>query len=302
VEGTTTTQLNVRAEPSTASQTLGMLDPFATVQILAKDAGGNWYQILYPAGSEGKGWLTARYVQVPQGQEVPPLAGAPGAESGPSGVVTQQVNVRSGPGTSFEALGTLNPQDTVTLTGKNPDGTWLQVAFSGATGGLGWIAAGYIQSTETGGLPIINERGQTLGTGTPDAVPATPTPTLLPATADGDSASSPAARMAFSPSGAGSLQFSSDISIPEGDAEDWVAFIPYSAPVSIQLDCLGSQDIAAELLRDVDPVPAVHPITCGEQRTLTLAAGASYLLHLHFPLPTSGLQYTRFTLFITSLR
>jgi uncharacterized protein YraI len=300
VEGTTTTQLNVRAEPSTASETLGIIDPFSKVQILAKDAVGSWYQVFYAAGPEGRGWVTAKYVQVPQGQEIPTLAGAPGAPGGPSGVITQQVNVRSGPGTSFEALGTFNPQDSVTLTGKNPDGTWLQVAFNRGPGGFGWVSAGYVEGVDLAPLSIINEEGQLLGTGTPAAVAALATPTLLPAFDDGDSASVPAASMSLSPSGARSLQFSSDISIPEGDAEDWVAFVPYSSLVSIHLDCLGSTGILADLLQDGAPLARIAPLECAEQRILALTPGGNYLLRVHAPRSVPGLHYTQFTLVVST--
>ncbi len=248
VEGTTTTQVNVRSEPSTGSATLGMLDAFSKVQVIAKDAGGNWYQLLYPAAPDGKGWVRAEYIQVPDPAQIPPLSGAPGAGSGYSGTVTQQVNVRSGPGTSFDSLGTLNAQDSVTLTGKNPDGTWLQIAFSAGPQGSGWIAAGFIQSSQAEALPIIGGQGEVVGTGTPAAALPSPTPTVLAAPQDNDSAANPSVNVSFSPSGAGSLQFSSEVSAPEGDAEDWVKFTPYLATVSLRLTCLGSSSDLRRIL------------------------------------------------------
>ncbi len=62
VAGTTSTQLNVRAQPSTASEVLGIIAADQTVQIVGQDPGGNWWQILYEAGADGKGWVTAQYV------------------------------------------------------------------------------------------------------------------------------------------------------------------------------------------------------------------------------------------------
>ena len=50
VEGTTSTQVNVRAEPTTASDVLGIIPPNTKVQIVGKDPGENWWQINYPAG------------------------------------------------------------------------------------------------------------------------------------------------------------------------------------------------------------------------------------------------------------
>lgn len=299
IEGSTTSQLNVRSEPSTASASLGMLDAFSRVQVVAKDAGGNWYQVLYAAGPQGMGWVRAQYVQVPSPEDVPPLAGA---QSGPSGTVTQQVNVRSGPGTSFNALGTLNPQDSVTLTGKNPEGTWLQIAFSAGEGGLAWIAAGYVQSGATAGLPIIGEQGQVLGTGTPEALAPSPTPTVLPAFEDGDSAAAPAADVRFSPSGSGSLQYTSEVSSPTGDREDWIRFTPYLPEVTIELTCLGSADAIAAIFSDGAPLPDLPDLACGVKQLYHLTPGTAYELRVRLPDAAQSLESTRFTLFISTLR
>ncbi|HKJ38243.1 MAG TPA: SH3 domain-containing protein, partial [Anaerolineales bacterium] len=63
VEGTTSTQLNVRAEPSTASEVIGIIAANSKVQIIGKDIGESWWQIAYEAGLDGKGWVTAQYVE-----------------------------------------------------------------------------------------------------------------------------------------------------------------------------------------------------------------------------------------------
>ena len=46
VTGTTSSQLNVRGDPSTSGAPLGMIAPFAQVQIVGKDSSGTWYQII----------------------------------------------------------------------------------------------------------------------------------------------------------------------------------------------------------------------------------------------------------------
>jgi 3-hydroxybutyryl-CoA dehydrogenase/5-formyl-3-hydroxy-2-methylpyridine 4-carboxylate dehydrogenase len=167
--------VNVRATPSAAGTQLAILPPFAPVQIIGVDPNGKWYEIMYPDAPGGTGWVTEEYIYVPQGKDtIPVIGGAPTAESAPSGtpgtpgasasgVVLQQINVRKGPGTQFDALGTLDPQDTVTLTGKSPDGTWLQIQYSGGTG---WVAAAFIDATGVESLPIVGETGAVIGTGT----------------------------------------------------------------------------------------------------------------------------------------
>src|SRR3990170_1739263 len=84
VEGTTTSQVNVRAQPSASSESLGMLGIFTKLQIIGKDSSGGWYQIIYAEGTDGKGWVTAAYVQVENGEGIPVVGATASPGSGPS--------------------------------------------------------------------------------------------------------------------------------------------------------------------------------------------------------------------------
>ena len=75
-----------------ANGVLGMLADSATVQVLAREPAGNWYQIIYDAGEGGRGWIAAQYVRLPDQAVVPNTGGQPMAS------VREQINVRSGPG------------------------------------------------------------------------------------------------------------------------------------------------------------------------------------------------------------
>lgn len=68
VEGITTTQLNVRAQPGKDSASVGMLNIFERVQIFGKDADGGWYRIAY---ADAFGWVSAEYVQVDSSGAIP---------------------------------------------------------------------------------------------------------------------------------------------------------------------------------------------------------------------------------------
>ena len=267
----------MRGEPSTASSALGMIGPNTKVQVIGKDPSGNWVQIVFAQAPTGKGWVTAQYVTVKDMNTVP-VVGAAG--SGASGAIIQQVNVRSGPGTDFNTLGILNPKDVVALTGKDANGVWLQIQYPSGPEGKGWVTAAYVQAANVDNLPIIGGTGRIVGTGTPTSIPLTITPTLIAAPQDNDSAGSPAVNVTFSPSGSRSLIYSSDVSTPTGDAEDWIQFTPYVPTITISLTCLGNGALNAELLQGGASVQNWGGLACGQTNQLDLSAGQPYLMRL----------------------
>ena len=304
IEGTTSTRVNVRGEPSTAGATLGMINPSAKVKIIGKDPSGNWYQIIFAQASDGKGWVTAQYVEVKNNDAVPVIGAAPaptsanesGSSSGPSGVVIQQVNIRSGPGTDFNALGTLNPKDVVTLIGKDANGIWLQIVFANGPDGKGWVTAAYVQASGTENLPIIGGGGDVISTGTPTVILPTITPTLVAALQDNDSQQAPAVNITFSPTGTRSMIYSSDVSAPSGDAEDWIRFTPYNTSISASLICAGNGTLSVELWQNNAPLQNWGELSCGERKVLNVNAGQSYLVRLTTHSVSGGLEYTHYTL------
>src|SRR5690349_4249987 len=75
VEGITSTQVNVRSEPSTVSNVLGVIPADMRIEITGKDPGGNWWQINYPhpQAVDGKGWVTAEFVNTVNTPNVPTI-------------------------------------------------------------------------------------------------------------------------------------------------------------------------------------------------------------------------------------
>ncbi len=298
IEGITITQVNVRGEPSTAGVLLGMLAASSRVQVLGKDPSGNWYQVLYPTGAEGKGWVAAQYVQVKDRDALPVLALA----SEPSGVITQQVNIRSGPASAFDALGILNPNDVVILNGRDESGLWLRIRLPNAPQGYGWVAAAFVWSDALQSLPIISSGGEMKGTATPGPLPPPVTPTLVAAQPDPDSQPSPAVSLIFSPNGAGALLYSSDLSVPSGDAEDWVQFTPYTPIVVIGLLCEGNGTLQAEIQPEAVPLDGKADLQCNQAGPWHLVAGQTHVVHLRAVGRNGDLQYVRYTLSIETLR
>ena len=302
----TTTQVNVRAEPSSASAQLGMLAPFVKVQIMGRDSGGDWYQIQYEQGPAGRGWVTAQYINVQQGKDNIPIIGAPagtGASPNASGTpaiggrVIQQVNVRKGPGTEFDALGTLNAKDSVSLIGKDASGSWLQIQYAAAPEGKGWIAATYVQADSMNNLPIVGESGAVLGTGTAISTVPIITPTPAAARLDNDSAEAPAANVTFSPTGTRTLIYSSDVSAPQGDSQDWIEFTSYGAGMLISLSCNGNGRIKIELEEGKGTIlQNWGGIACGETKSLNLHPGQAYLVLISIVPSNNSMEYVDYTL------
>ena len=300
VEGISSTQLNVRAEPSTASAVLGIIPPNTNLQIIGKDPGGSWWQIMYPAGTQEKGWVTAQYVTSGSPPEVPVIGGGEAnPNDGNVAIVQQQLNVRSGPGADFNSVGTLNPQDVVGLIGKDANGVWLQISFPAGSGpeGKGWISAAFVQAQGVENLPIIMETGLIIGTGTPTGIPFTPTPTVVPAWDDHDSPSGPIASVIFEATGTQTLIYNGDISSPQGDSQDWIAFSPYDSFVFVSLECTGGNSLRVDMTKN--NLPASLNVGCGDRmKQIEVEAGADYLIHLQTLPSAENLQYINYTLTI----
>ena len=294
VEGISSTQLNVRVEPSTASEILGIIAANTKVQIVSKDPAGNWWQILYDAGIDGKGWVTAQYVETAGKPEVPVMGGGETNRSfGKSAVVIQQLNIRSGPGTSFNSLGILNTNDVVNLTGKNRDGSWLQIDFMAGPEGKGWVNAGFVKTDEVNSLSIVSDAGEVIGTGTPANTALPPTPTLLPAPMDFDSAESPIKTVILGGVDARTVLYNGDVSTPNGDMEDWVSVTPYADVLLLGIQCFGSASI------HVEGGGIKTEVRCNEAlKAIPVQTGAEYLIHIEAVSNSGSLEYIKYNLTI----
>ena len=288
VEGTTTTQLNIRAEPSTASETLGMIDPFAQVQIIGKESSGTWYQIAYPQSEMGKGWVRAEFVQVNVSAEIPLITVSAGSGLGVNGLVIQKINVRNGPGINYESLGTLNPKDVIFVTGKDSSGKWIQFEFINGAGGKGWGALEFLQVDNIDVLPIIGDAAHTPAVSTPASI--------RPAVQDGDSMQAPLANIIFSAAGTRTLQVNNSISTPDGDLEDWFQFTTFGRNVLVEIKCTNNA-FHMELWNNGQYMDEIA-LLCGESRLLKLETGQPYVLHLQAA--GSGFQIIQYSLKITA--
>lgn len=125
----TAKELNVRSKASMDSDKVGSLTYGARVEILEKS--GNW-------GRTKDGWISLDYVY---------QDGTTGSKTA-NGIVTgSQLNIRSGPGTGYGSVGSLNSGDRVNIL--------EQFTYDGTTWGCtknGWISLDfvYIDGTDIG--------------------------------------------------------------------------------------------------------------------------------------------------------
>ncbi|HXQ37441.1 MAG TPA: SH3 domain-containing protein, partial [Anaerolineales bacterium] len=280
------------------SNVLGILPPDSRVQIVGKDPGENWWQIEYPPGRNGKAWVAIEFVRLAETGDIPVVENNELLPAnGVFGIILEPVNIRSGPGTDFSSIGTLKPQDSVTVTGKDANGTWFQINFESGPDGKGWISAAFVQVQGVENLPIVAASGAIVGTGTPTEIPFTPTPTLIPAPIDNDSAQAPAKNITLSATGSRSFQYSSDLSSPNGDNEDWIQFIPFTGAIWLVLDCIGNGTVALEVFENNN---IVQNMICGENAAIKTTPGRQYIIHIKSN-ASNGLQYTLYRLWVDSI-
>lgn len=154
--------LNLRTGPGTGYRVLTVLPAGVAIEITGAEAEG-WYPVRF---NDLSGWAYAEYISFGGAATGSAAAtGSSGSVQGTATVVTSLLNVRSGPGTSYNIVAQLPYGTTVQITGapKAADGyNWVEVTARGY--GHGWAAVTYLNAGET-----------------PAAPAATPAPTSAPA-------------------------------------------------------------------------------------------------------------------------
>jgi hypothetical protein len=88
-----------------------------------------------------------------------------------------------------------------------------------------------------------------------------------------------------------------DLSSPQGDLEDWIAFKPYDRFVFVSLECKGNDAIIVQLLENDSLVNTY--MECGAQmEELVVHPGSNYRIHLQAVPSATALRYTSYILTI----
>lgn len=182
--GTMKNDAYARIGPGSGFQTLQILDKDQLVTFTGKSQDEGWVQIDYPSGPAGRAWVARSQVEAINGYESldeynilgelvkegkpvkiePTNTLDPNATPVPdvtvSGTLTSQMNIRSGPGQSFDTLGTLDMNTVVTINGVNLDKDWYRFVYDGSTDGVAWVWAPYVSIEEDMmGLKVYDNSG-----------------------------------------------------------------------------------------------------------------------------------------------
>jgi len=230
------------------------------------------------------------------------------------GQTSSQLNVRDRPSASGGQLGTVNIFAKVQIVGKDPSGDWWMIVYPESPGGTGWITAQYVQVQDASGVPVIGEQpggassaptgepGPTTQAGSPGVPSPVPTLTLATAPPDGDAPQSPAVNVTLSRTSVETFSYSSDISSPEGDGEDWLMFKLEGGGggqmiVTVVLDCSGSSQLKVELIQNNVLLDSWGDVSCEHVSALQLYLfeGAPYLLRLSPAAVNNPVNYVAYT-------
>jgi uncharacterized protein YgiM (DUF1202 family) len=144
VEVTATTNVNVRAEPSTTARVVGGLYRGQTVTELSRVRG--WSKIKF---SRSSAWVASQYLS--RGAELPPPSRV---DAGVVKVTTTALNLRKGPGLTYAVTRVLAEGTRVTTTGKTARG-FAEVVYGRYQG---WAAIQYLAGSRTGLPAVIGTR------------------------------------------------------------------------------------------------------------------------------------------------
>lgn len=280
VEGTTTTQINVRAETTTASEALVVIPAFTNIQIIGKESSGNWLKVIY---NNTTGWVRAEFVQVESSDNISVVEIESNNGSNRSGVVISGINIRSGAGTDFESIGVLTPKDVVIILGKDSSGAWMQINFQEK---LGWVATEFLQIENIEQIPVIEAEQSTSVAVTP-LINQTPVVASQMAIADNDSIQAPFAKLFFEQNKV--LQITGEVSAPQGDHEDWIEFSSASSKILIEGSCTNT-GLQVELWRASEIIESFSSV-CGNLFVINVSENESYTFRI-FTSEASFIKYS----------
>jgi len=155
--------VNVRSGPDVYYKKIGLLPAGDVAEVIGFSADRLWWAIKVPFAESGQGWVTVDYVESKNTGNVteiePQIISEQLVVPTPSlgeAILTAvaRVNIRSGPGTSYEILGRLEASQTALILGITDDGEWWGIKVPSAENGIGWVSAIYVRAQNAEGVEV----------------------------------------------------------------------------------------------------------------------------------------------------
>ncbi|MDN3360369.1 MULTISPECIES: SH3 domain-containing protein [Priestia] len=142
----TASTLNVRSGAGTSYASIGSVTKGQKLSVVSKS--GSWYKINYNGRT---GYVSSDYVQA-SGTTTPPT------ESTTYIVTASTLNVRSGAGTNYAAIGSVTKGQKLSVVSKS--GSWYKINYNGRTG---YVSSDYVQASATASPKLVVDSFKTLG-------------------------------------------------------------------------------------------------------------------------------------------
>ena len=160
------TNVNIRSGPSILNEIVGLLEEGKQADVLGITINRKWWYIIIPETEDEKGWVFDELVTAENAENVPIVdengneipgqivipTPAPGS---PSATALVNVNIRSGPGVTYELIGLFPQGSKAQVVGTNQDRTWFAINIPSANNGRGWVSANFIVTENAEDVPII---------------------------------------------------------------------------------------------------------------------------------------------------
>jgi anionic cell wall polymer biosynthesis LytR-Cps2A-Psr (LCP) family protein len=140
--------------PSARARVLGRLSSGSEVQALGHSLDGAWLQFQMPRTGR-LAWVSRETVRPKAESQLDKPAPRQPADEAPRIVTRTSVNIRSGPGKQFRAIGVLRPTQSAPVIGRSANGQWWQIQFDARTG---WVAARNVTITGNASrVPVVTQ-------------------------------------------------------------------------------------------------------------------------------------------------
>lgn len=159
---TASVNVNVRSGPGTQYEKVEVFNSGQTTDAIGISPDGNWWLINVPTGIVSRGWVSAKFVEAENADQIPVLGpdGNPLGEevlsaSAATATANVNVNVRRGPGTEYKIIGLLEEGQRAEVIGISPDGGWWVLNLPSVEGGRGWVSIKFVTAKYTDEVPVI---------------------------------------------------------------------------------------------------------------------------------------------------